>query len=248
MNIFLIIDESGSMGPLRSETVSGFNKFLAEQQAIGKAEVAGKRVKPARLHVTKFDSQGIRKPIWDKPIEDVKPWTEADYTPGASTPLLDAVGDTLTEAKGKQALVVIITDGLENASSRWTKPKVKELIEKKQADGWTVLFFGANIDAFAEAHGLGVRGAGTSGFAFNAIGLGSSYGTMSDTAMLARSGMGSGSSIGNAGGATFLNATQAQVDYLNAARAATGSSPTNATVVDPTTAASSTVTKPKAKK
>lgn len=233
MNIFLIIDESGSMSPLRSETISGFNKFVTEQQAIGKVEVAGKRVKPARLHVTKFDSTGIRKPIWDKPIEDVKPWTDADYTPGASTPLLDAVGDTLTDAKGKEALVVIITDGLENASSKWTKPRVKELIEKKQADGWTVLFFGANIDAFAEGGGLGVRSFTTSGIAASAAGTQSAYASMSDSALMARSGINyTLTSTGGMAGAVADSAVDQA--FVNAVKSAAGSSPTvGSTTGDP---------------
>jgi hypothetical protein len=189
VNIHLIIDESGSMGPLRAETVSGFNKFLGDQQKLSKADAPGKRVKPARLHVTLFDTMGIRKPIWDKPIEDVKPWTEADYRPGAGTPLLDAVGDTLSEAKGKNALVVIITDGQENASRKWTKAAVKDLISRKQADGWTVIYLGANVDAFAEGGGMGVSLRSTSGYQPTAIGMAAMYNTVSDASSMSRSGI-----------------------------------------------------------
>jgi hypothetical protein len=190
MNIFLIVDESGSMSGLKQETISGFNKFLKEQQALGKTDAAGKRVKPARLHVTLFDSLHVRKPIWDAPIEDVKPWTNEDYNPGASTPLLDAVGDTLTAATGKKALVVIITDGQENASGHWTKAAVKELIEKKQRDGWTVIYLGANVDAFSEAGAMGVRSASTSGYNPTAIGTQMAYDAVSGAASMSRSGIG----------------------------------------------------------
>lgn len=189
MNIYLIIDESGSMNPLRNDTIAGFNRFVTDQQALSKVDGAGKRVKPARLHVTLFDTTGIKKPIWDVPIENVKPWTAADYRPGAGTPLLDAVGDTITEAKGKQGLAVIITDGEENSSRRWSKDAVKRLIESKQRDGWQVLYLGANVDAFSEGGGIGVGLRGIAGYQPTTHGTQVLYASVSDAASMTRSGI-----------------------------------------------------------
>ena len=99
-------------------------------------------------------------------IRSVRPLTERTYETGGTTALLDAVGDTIlhmeqsgaADRQGTKVIVVIITDGMENASTEFTKAKVKELISDKQEKaGWDFIYLGANIDAAEEADAIGVR-------------------------------------------------------------------------------------------
>lgn len=196
MNIYLVIDESGSMSSLKNDTIGGFNNFLSEQQALTKSAASGTvKAEPAMLHVVCFGTQhdkNIRKPIWGVLDTDVQPWTDRDYSPGGGTPLLDAVGDVLAGIKADETpgIIVIITDGAENASSEHTLEKVKAAIEEKQAAGWKVVFLGANIDAFSAGAGIGVRGSTTSGYQHNAVGTQAAYASASGMSSMTRSGIG----------------------------------------------------------
>ena len=100
--------------------------------------------------------------------ENVGALTEKEYYVGGCTALLDAVGKTVEHIKGihkyirdedvpEHTLVVITTDGLENASRHYTASQVKRLIEAQKEAGWEFLFFGANIDAVATAAGFGIE-------------------------------------------------------------------------------------------
>ncbi len=90
---------------------------------------------------------------------------EKEYTPQGTTALLDAVGNTLSQlktlpdidAKGNKVLVVITTDGKENASKEWTYAKVKALISELQKKNFEFVFLGANIDAAAAAQNIGIK-------------------------------------------------------------------------------------------
>ena len=101
-----------------------------------------------------------------KDIHFVKPLTAKEYEVGGTTALLDAVGATIlrmeqrgvSEREGTKVIFVIITDGMENASTEFTKPKVKQLISDKQEKaGWEFIYLGANIDAVEEADAIGVK-------------------------------------------------------------------------------------------
>ena len=100
--------------------------------------------------------------------ENVGVLTEKEYYVGGCTALLDAIGKTVEHIKGihkyirdedvpEHTLVVITTDGLENASKHYTASQVKQLIEAQKEAGWEFLFFGANIDAVATAAGFGIE-------------------------------------------------------------------------------------------
>ena len=101
-----------------------------------------------------------RKAIWRVP-----PLTDHDYVTGGTTALLDAVGTTIRRmeradgitAPGTKVVFVIITDGLENASTEFTRAAVKRMIsDKQEMDGWSFIYLGANIDAAEEAGAIGV--------------------------------------------------------------------------------------------
>ena len=155
--LVFILDRSGSMSGLESDTIGGFNSTLkAHQEAEGRAVVS----------TVLFDHE--TKVLHDRiPIEEVKPLTERDYQVRGCTALLDAVGGSIEfisrihkylpeEHKPEHTIFVITTDGLENASRKYSYKQVKQLISTKQEEGWDFLFLGANIDAAAEAQRIGI--------------------------------------------------------------------------------------------
>lgn len=152
--LVFIIDKSGSMSSLKSDTIGSFNSVIEEQK---------KDTENGKVYVTTvlFDSKHGK--LHDREdIENVKPMTSDDYKPSGCTGLLDAVGDALNNLsnvegiKDRNVVVAIITDGYENASKEYSKKQVKELIESRQKDGWKVLFFGAGVDAFSDKSGGGL--------------------------------------------------------------------------------------------
>ena len=155
--LVFILDRSGSMAGLESDTIGGFNGLIDKQKKVdGKAFVT----------TVLFDNQ--QKTVHDRvDLAEVSPMTEKEYYVGGSTALLDAVGDTLThiekihkyvrpEDVPAHTMVVITTDGMENSSHRWRAADVKKLVEKKKEGGWEFLFLGANIDAVSEAARFGI--------------------------------------------------------------------------------------------
>ena len=157
-DITLILDKSGSMGPLQKDTIGGVNRFLSDQRRLpGKCLIS----------IVQFDTT-YTSVYLGRPIADASDLTEATYQPGGSTALLDAVGWTIDEVGSRikaiseqerpgKALIVIVTDGEENSSHQRSKDQVKQAIERQQKQyKWEFVFMGANVDAFAEAGGLGI--------------------------------------------------------------------------------------------
>ena len=155
--LVFILDRSGSMAGLESDTIGGFNSLIDKQKKVdGKAFVT----------TVLFDNQ--QKTVHDRvDLAEVAPMTEKEYYVGGSTALLDAVGDTVThiekihkyvrpEDVPAHTMVVITTDGMENSSHRWRAADVKKLVERKKEGGWEFLFLGANIDAVSEAARFGI--------------------------------------------------------------------------------------------
>ena len=147
-----ILDRSGSMENCREDTIGGFNAFLREQKALG-----------GTLSLILFDHEYT--PLYDKKdICDVDPMTTETFVPRGSTALLDAIGKTIKAVEAEDSrtpIVAILTDGLENASTKFTKAHIKDLIDQKTKEGWTFMYLGANQDAFQEAGALGIAPAGT---------------------------------------------------------------------------------------
>jgi len=140
-----LLDVSGSMESCWDDTIGGFNSFLADQKATG-----------GTLTLIQFDHE-YRVTCERTEINDVTPLTRETYKPRGSTALMDAIGRLVKEWKGtSNPSVVILTDGLENASHKFTKAHIKDLIEQKTKDGWTFMYLGANQDAFAEAGSMGI--------------------------------------------------------------------------------------------
>ena len=153
-----ILDRSGSMAGLEADTIGGYNSLLEKQR---------KEVGDAAVTTVLFDDK--YEMVHDHAaIGKVKDITNKEYFARGMTGLLDAIGKTInhvgnrhknaldSEVPGK-TMVVIITDGFENASREFTLPQVKQMIERQKAEfGWEFLFLGANIDAVSTAAGFGI--------------------------------------------------------------------------------------------
>lgn len=156
--LVFILDRSGSMQGLEADTIGGFNAMLEKQKK-----------EPGQAYVSTllFDDQ--TQVIHDRvPLDRVKPMTEKDYYVRGCTALLDAVGGAIHHIGNihkyarpqdvpEHTLVVITTDGMENASRRYSLPQVKRMIQRqKERYGWEFIFLGANIDAVEAAGQLGI--------------------------------------------------------------------------------------------
>ena len=157
--LVFILDRSGSMAGLEGDTMGGFNAMIERQKQLpGKACVS----------TVLFDHESVV--LHDRvDIQKVTPMTGEDYAVRGCTALLDAVGQAIhhignvhkyarEEDRPEHTLIVITTDGMENASRRYTYDKVKAMIEhQREKYGWEFLFLGANIDAAREAARFGIR-------------------------------------------------------------------------------------------
>lgn len=157
--LVFIIDRSGSMGGLESDTIGGFNSMIAKQQ---------KEEGEAVVSTLLFDD--CCEVLHDRVnIKNIAPLTDEDYYVRGCTALLDAVGGAIhhignvhkyarEEDRPAKTLFIITTDGLENASRRYSVSQVKKMIERqKEKYNWEFLFLGANIDAIKVAGSMGIR-------------------------------------------------------------------------------------------
>jgi uncharacterized protein YegL len=157
--IVAIVDRSGSMETMREDAIGGFNSFLKKQQE----EKEGKCL----LTYTQFDNEyevvhnGID-------IRDMKPLDETTFVPRGSTALRDAIGRTINtvgerlsktpeEQRPGNVVVVILTDGQENASREFSPEQISAMV-KRQADeyDWAFVYLAQNIDAFATGRNMGM--------------------------------------------------------------------------------------------
>ena len=157
--IVFILDRSGSMNGLESDTIGGYNSLLEKQKATpGKALVS----------TILFDTYS--EVLHDRlDLNDVPFMSEKEYRAHGCTALLDAVGGAINhignihkyarkEDQPENTLFIITTDGLENSSRIYSYEKVKKMIEmEKEKYGWEFLFLGANIDAIAVAERFGIE-------------------------------------------------------------------------------------------
>lgn len=184
VQIICILDRSGSMSSLATDTIGGYNSFIEQQKSkAGTAEVT----------TVLFDDQYEK--ISDAiNLNDIPELTSAQYYARGTTALLDAVGRTITETLSRlesqkvcpakrRVLIMIMTDGYENASKEFTKAKVKALVEgtTKEYD-WNYIFIGANIDSAAEAGGIGIDRKHATNYAPTSEGVRNSFDMMREAA------------------------------------------------------------------
>lgn len=157
-HITVVLDRSGSMQAIRTDAIGGFNQFLKDQQAL-----PGE----ATLSLVQFNGEIFLQHEFT-PLAEVKPLDEHTFIPQGNTALLDALGlaiyrtgqrlAALAEAdRPEKVLVVVLTDGMENASRHYTPEKVAQMIRhQEKAYGWDFLFLAANQDAITTANGMGL--------------------------------------------------------------------------------------------
>ncbi len=156
--IVFILDRSGSMSGLEADTIGGYNSLLEKQK---------KEEGEAFISTVLFDDR--QEVLHDRvPLDRIKSITEKEYYVRGCTALLDAIGGAIhhignihkyarEEDRPEKTLFIITTDGMENASRKYTYEKVKQMIERqKRKFGWEFLFLGANIDAIEVAGRFGV--------------------------------------------------------------------------------------------
>lgn len=154
--LVFILDRSGSMSGLEKDTIGGFNSLIQKQ-----------RKEKGKCYVSCVLFDDVQEVIYDRvPLNEVKKMTQKQYYARGCTALLDAMGGTIhyignvhkysKEEIGK-TLFIIITDGLENNSKRYTYVTIKQMVERqKEKYGWEFIFIGANMDVIQEANKFGI--------------------------------------------------------------------------------------------
>lgn len=160
LKIIFVIDESGSMQGTESDVIGGFNSFIEKQKTkdFGKIDVT----------LYKFSNESSRI-FNDLPLNEIRPLSIRDYNPGGLTALYDTIGIAITQAdrhinhlkqqyKPDMVMMVVITDGHENASREYTSHSVKQLIqEHEKSENWQFIYLGADFSNFEDADNLGIR-------------------------------------------------------------------------------------------
>ena len=178
--LMVILDASGSMFHLIKDTIGGYNALIEEQRKLeGDINVS----------LITFDTS-VKDIYVSKDIKEIDSLTGEEYVIGGMTALYDAIGIAINKLENKiesmnaedrpeNVMVVITTDGEENSSKEFNKDTIKELISKKEKDGWEILFIGANIDSFGEAKGLGISGVNASNYIADSQGTKAMYRSVS---------------------------------------------------------------------
>lgn len=190
--IAVVLDASGSMQSCVQATLGGFNKFIIDQ-----CKEAGS----AKLSLTQFNYKPTAK-YTNIDIQDVPKLSRRNYKPSGGTALYDAIGVTIDalgeslssmpeSARPGKVIVVIITDGQENASVRYTGERIRLMIDhQKERYSWEFLFIGANQDAITEAAAIGIPMQSALTYAANDIGTQSAYSSFSRAVSVSRGGTG----------------------------------------------------------
>ena len=188
--IVFILDRSGSMAGLEGDTIGGFNAFVEKQK---------KEEGEALLSAVLFSDRD--QVIYDRvDIRKVEPMTEQQYRVGGCTALLDAIGGAVhhignvhkyarEEDRPAKTVFVITTDGMENASRRYSYDDVQRMVKHEQEKyGWEFLFLGADMDAISVAHSFGIRPDRAVRYAKDSIGTELNFRVLSDTVGCLRKG------------------------------------------------------------
>lgn len=181
--LVFILDRSGSMSGLESDTIGGFNSLIDKQ-----------RKQDGECYVSTVLFDNISEVLHDRvKLSEIKKMTEDDYTVRGCTALIDAIGCAIhhianihkyarKEDVPEHTMFVIMTDGMENASHIYSSDKVKKMIEKeKEKYGWEFLFIGANIDSVETARHFGIGADRTVNYHADKAGTAVVFDTVSET-------------------------------------------------------------------
>jgi hypothetical protein len=190
-HIICILDRSGSMASIMSDSIGGFNTFLKKQKELPDE---------ATITVALFDDK--YELLYDNvDIKKAEELTNKIWYPRGTTALYDALGKTINTDRAKlrslgneapaKVLVVIVTDGLENASVEYKgdpgRERIKSLIKECENDDWNFIYLAANQNAFAVGTSFGVSYANTHTYTANSVGVAGMSVTMSNASTMYRS-------------------------------------------------------------
>ncbi len=180
--VVFILDRSGSMSGLESDTIGGFNSMIEKQK---------KEEGEALVSTILFDNYS--EVLHDRvEVSKIEPLTDRDYTVRGCTALLDAIGGAIhhignvhkyarNEDIPEHTIFIITTDGMENASRQYNREKIKAMIERQKTKyGWEFLFLGANIDAIETARSYGIDQDRAVEYNCDSVGTGLNFEAMSD--------------------------------------------------------------------
>jgi len=188
--LVFILDESGSMCSLVSDTIGGFNSLIEKQK---------KEEGECLVSAVLFNHS--QKVVYDRvPINEITQMTEREYCPGGATALVDAMGRAIhhignvhkyarSEDRPSHTIFIITTDGMENSSSQYSADQVRSMVEHQKAKyGWEFLFLGANIDAAETARRYGIDASRTTRYHSDSRGVTATYESMCEAVHTVRSG------------------------------------------------------------
>lgn len=157
--LVFILDRSGSMAGLEGDTIGGFNAMIEKQKK-----------EPGEAYVSTILFDNVSEVLHDRvKLDSIPKMTDRDYTVRGCTALIDAIGGAIKHISNihkyarpedvpEHTMFIITTDGMENASRRFSSDEVKKMIEHQKAEnGWEFLFIGANIDAVQTAAQFGIN-------------------------------------------------------------------------------------------
>lgn len=187
--LIFILDRSGSMAGLESDTIGGFNATINDQKTID-----------GETRVTTILFDNFFEILHDRiDLQDISPLTNKDYFVRGSTALYDAVAlginkimnvqkQTRAESRADKVIMVITTDGYENASRETSAATLHKMIDNCKKEGWEFLFLGADIDAQAAAGAIGIDASRASNYMKDALGVDVQYRSLNQAIRSMRSG------------------------------------------------------------
>lgn len=180
--VVFILDRSGSMSGLESDTIGGFNSMIEKQK---------KEEGEAYISTVLFDDKC--EVLYDRvPIAKVEPMNDNQYFVRGCTALLDTIGGAIhhignvhkyarEEDRPEKTLFIITTDGMENASRSYSYDKVKKMVQRQtERYGWEFIFLGANIDAIAEAGRFGIQASRAVNYECDSVGTALNFSVVSE--------------------------------------------------------------------
>ncbi|BEU88850.1 VWA domain-containing protein [Selenomonas sp. TAMA-11512] len=179
--LVFILDRSGSMSGLESDTIGGFNGMIANHRSEGTDVLVSTLLFDDDVDVIHDHAK----------IADIPVLTDKEYFTRGCTALLDAMGGAIhhirnvhkyarPEDRPARTMFIVTTDGLENSSTRYTAEQVKKMVQRQEKEaGWKFIFLGANIDAVKVAGGLGIRRENAVEFACDEAGVHENFESLS---------------------------------------------------------------------
>ena len=162
-HVCLVLDMSGSMQSVYEDAIGAVNGYLTRAKQ-------DRELYEARFSLITFNSHAVENLRKSEIMETVKPLAHGEYHCDGMTPLYDAIGrgvgilDEALGGKPGKAVLVIMTDGLENASREFDHAKITDLVKRRQEAGWLVVFLGEGLDVAKQGAGMGVMAASVASY------------------------------------------------------------------------------------